>query len=389
MEDKHKKLIEYCQGIYKKENGKELYDKYIGYIEKITPQDLVFIENEQLKMGMSASEMLTYVDKLINVFYKYLSKYPWERPKDGEFLYYLIKENNELVKRLEKFKPVIKDNASLNFKDKLSEFIEEIQLYNEHILKLENILFPYMEKKKEQFNGFKIMWALHDKIRFQIKELKRILKEPSYDKKEAIKILGKLYFGLYGLVQKQELILFPAATEVLNETDLKQMHIQSFDYEFSYIDKPKYPIQGYEKQEDANKGIFLATSTGNLTIEQIKAILDIVPLDMTLVDENDKVAYFSKPVDRLFPRSPAVIGRNVRNCHPPDSVHMVEDILLSFKSGKEEKAEFWIKLKGMFIYIQYFALRDKNGRYIGTLELSQEVSKIRELKGERRLLEWR
>ena len=125
-----------------------------------------------------------------------------------------------------------------------------------------------------------------------------------------------------------------------------------------------------------------------MDFEQLSLLLDALPIDMTLVDENDKVAYFSRPKDRIFPRSIAVIGRDVRNCHPPESVHVVEAIIASFRRGDKDEAEFWLQMKGLFIYIQYFALRNENGQYRGTLEVSQEINKLRALEGERRLLEW-
>jgi len=113
-----------------------------------------------------------------------------------------------------------------------------------------------------------------------------------------------------------------------------------------------------------------------------------LPVDITIVDENDRVLFFNKAKDRFFPRSPAVVGRAVQNCHPPESVHKVEEIIEAFRSGKREKADFWIQMRGKFILIQYFALRDEAGAYRGVIEVSQDVTAIRKLEGERRLLDW-
>lgn len=117
-------------------------------------------------------------------------------------------------------------------------------------------------------------------------------------------------------------------------------------------------------------------------------IFNILPVDITFVDENNKVRYFSNTKERTFPRSPAVIGRQVNNCHPPDSVHVVEDIVEAFRRGEEDNAKFWIQIKGKMIFIQYFALRDNEGNYKGVLEVNQDVTEIRALEGERRLLKW-
>ena len=138
-------------------------------------------------------------------------------------------------------------------------------------------------------------------------------------------------------------------------------------------------------QKDEGK---MRLTQGQLTQEQIDLMLKNLPVDITYVDENDRVCYYSDTKDRIFPRSPAIIGRAVQNCHPPKSVHIVEDIVKKFKEKKKEMAEFWIQLDGKFIYIRYFPVFDDTGKYRGVIEVSQEVSHIQKLQGERRLLDW-
>ena len=128
--------------------------------------------------------------------------------------------------------------------------------------------------------------------------------------------------------------------------------------------------------------------TGLLKPEQISLMLNHLPVDITFVDENDEVSYFSGAKHRIFPRSKAIIGRKVQNCHPPESVHIVNEIIAAFRSGEKEHAEFWIQMKGRFIHIRYFVLRNESGEYKGTIEVSQDVTEIRQLQGERRLLDW-
>jgi DUF438 domain-containing protein len=132
----------------------------------------------------------------------------------------------------------------------------------------------------------------------------------------------------------------------------------------------------------------LGLDTGRMTLEQINLMLKHLPVDLTFVGADDRVAYYSEGPERIFPRSPAIIGREVRNCHPPKSVHIVNKILDEFKSGSKDNAAFWIKLGGKFIYIRYFAVRDAEGIYRGTLEVSQDLTEIRKLEGENRLLDW-
>lgn len=125
-----------------------------------------------------------------------------------------------------------------------------------------------------------------------------------------------------------------------------------------------------------------------LDLAQINLVFTHLPVDISLVDENDRVVYYSDCPDRIFPRSPAVIGRAVQNCHPADSVATVNRILDAFRNGEQKRAEFWITFGGRFILIQYFAVFDGKGSYRGCLEVSQDVTKIRQLEGEKRLLDW-
>lgn len=388
MEQKIINLIEYCQGIYKNKNGSELYKQYLKDIKTITPKELVLVENEQLKMGMEPKDMLTFVDKLINVFHESLSEHKLTDPVDIDFIHYLNEENKALTSIMNDFKHVVKTEA-LVANPKLANFLQTLQAYNEHLLKLENILFPHLEKKHESFSGLKIMWSLHDETRQLIKNIDIAIKTNTQDEKWFKIQVGQLYFKLFGLVQKQELILFPSSVQMISAGEFDDLHTQSFDYKFPYIDAPQKDTYRETKSHinyDAIKKLF-TTETGNLKLDEVALLLNALPLDLTLVNEKDEVAFFTKPDKRIFPRSKAVIGRNVRNCHPPESVHVVEEILSSFKSGEKNEATFWIKMKGMMIYIQYIALRDDNGKYIGTLEITQEVSHFRALEGEKRLLD--
>lgn len=132
----------------------------------------------------------------------------------------------------------------------------------------------------------------------------------------------------------------------------------------------------------------LNLDTGQLSIEQINIMLKHLPVDISFVDESDELRYYSDTPERIFTRTPGVIGRKVQNCHPPKSVHVVQRILEEFRKGRKQVAEFWIEMKGRFIHIRYFAMRDADGNYRGTLEVSQDVTEIRKLEGERRLLDW-
>lgn len=383
------RLIEYVKGLHNNLDGKALYNQYKDDIEHVTPQETFEIFHRLLEEGIKPNEILVFLGKVMNVFHRSLLNYKWEKPKHDNFLMELINENEGLVRKIDEIKMILKESSSLDVKkEKILPKIEELKQFNDHYLKKENILFPYMEKTKPEFQGVSIMWALHDVIREQVRKTIEILKDQNTTEKEFNEAIGKLYFGMIGLKTKEELILFPTASEVLSDEDWYHMHKQSLEYGFPFIKRPSSDLNQNELIESFKDGV-MKTETGELSLQDVLLIFNSLPLDITFVDEFNKVRYFSKPKDRFFPRSPAVIGRDVKNCHPPDSVHIVEEIIEKFRANEKDNAKFWINIKNKMLYIQYFALRDKNGKYKGVLEVSQDITEIKELKGERRLLVWK
>ncbi|MCK5763643.1 MAG: DUF438 domain-containing protein, partial [Clostridiales bacterium] len=216
-----------------------------------------------------------------------------------------------------------------------------------------------------------------------------MLEDSNTNEVELNKEIGEIFFLMYGLIQKEDLIVYPVASEVISDEEFKIMHIQSFEYEFLFIETPKQPEESIDDYSESGKDEYvLKTETGEMSLEQILLVFNKLPIDITFVDENNKVKFFSKPDERFFPRSPAIIGREVKNCHPPESVHIVEEIVESFRKGEKDIAKFWLELKGKFILIQYFAIRNDKGEYKGVLEASQDVTEIRSLEGQQRLLNW-
>ena len=199
------------------------------------------------------------------------------------------------------------------------------------------------------------------------------------------------------MVYKEERILFPVAIERLTEENWLAIYAEEPDFGFSYITRgTEWPIKSEnnesidllkkeEKEEDKKLMTQFPLTTGDLTIAQIDLMLSRLPVDITYVDENDTVLFFSETPDRIFKRTAAIIGRKVQNCHPPQSMGKVQKILDDFRAGTRDVAEFWIQMNGMFIYIRYFAMRDADGKYKGTLEVSQDLTALRALEGEKRL----
>ena len=184
---------------------------------------------------------------------------------------------------------------------------------------------------------------------------------------------------------REEKILFPYILSTISEELLMRMNREGFEIGYPFIQPSK--VISASEEITMNKDV-VNLGTGSLSLEQIVLIFNHLPVDITYVDENDKVRYFSTPEKRIFPRTAAIIGREVKNCHPPESVHVVERIVQSFKNEEKDKAEFWIRMKGELILIRYFAVRDEMNNYKGVIEVSQEISDIKSLEGEKRLLDW-
>jgi DUF438 domain-containing protein len=192
------------------------------------------------------------------------------------------------------------------------------------------------------------------------------------------------------MIYKEEHILFPMAKDLLIDKEWGKVRQGEEEIGYAWI-RPEADWTGgvgANSKDDSVAEDTIRLDTGSMTFEQVNLMLKHMPVDISFVDENDEVRYYSATKERIFPRSPGVIGRKVQNCHPPKSFGMVQKILDEFRAGRRNKADFWIQMKGRFLLIQYFAVRDENGAHKGTLEVSQDVTDIRKLEGQKRLLDW-
>lgn len=289
----------------------------------------------------------------------------------GHPIHTYLQENLEIANLIRRIR-----SSSESEKIDLFSKLGEVDI---HYKRKENQLFPLMEKKG--ITGIpQVMWAVHDEIRAALKS----------EKIEEIDLALK---KVEDMIYKEEHILFSMVLEIFDEEDW--IAVQSGEGEIGFIYgvipgniwKP-VTAADLHKEVPSSTQKNLNLDIGNLSNEQINIMLKTLPIDITFVDEKDEVAYYSDTEDRIFPRSKGIIGRAVQKCHPPNSVHIVENILEKFKSGEKDTAEFWIQMGENFIYIRYFAMRDDEGKYVGTLEVSQELSHLREITGERRLVQW-
>lgn len=378
-------LLAFSKGMMDGEDGSKLIKQYQYALDNITPIDMIEMEKRQLDSGITPEIIKKHIEKVMNVIYENLRKFQWEKPSEGNPLYYFMQENRKLEDLLAQIKLAI---ISKDYNQVVNLFLI-IKAINKHYIRKENILFPYLEKTWANYHPLKVMWSLHDDIRSKLKELWQLLKKEDDFTPEINKLIGDLFFLFYGMIMKEELVIFPVAMQTVDERSWSEMQTQSAELGYAFIAAPS--ISNLTNNHNIAKNlsdIFWKVETGELQASQLELLLNTLPLDITFVDENDEVRYFSRPNERFFPRSPAIIGRKVHNCHPPESVHIVENIIASFRDGSKDEAKFWLNIKGKFLLIRYYAMRNEDGIYRGVLEVGQDITEIRKLEGEMRLLDW-
>lgn len=383
--EKIERIAAYIEEIARGKHTMELYREYEEDILGVEADELFTLFFNRLNQGETPDQVLIYLDRLMHVFAQSLKKKDTVIPPDS-FIEHMIKENFEMANRLDQIKKLL---ALSDFTEKKGDLIERFEAlldFNVHYVKKENILFPYLEKSDEKYTGVSIMWALHDQMRKTLKNILHGLKEVEFDQKAFIMDVGRYFFQVYGLIQKEEYILYPVALKTLTTQQHDQMRKQSFEIGFAFIETPAESVKEGSNQEYADW--IYRSETGELTYEQLTLFVNALPVDCTLIDEHNKVRYFTRPKDRIFQRSPAIIGRDVRNCHPADSVDVVNKIIEAFRNNERDVATFWIDMRQKKLLIQYFALRNTQGEYKGTLEVSQDITDIQKLEGQRRLLQW-
>ena len=380
--------------------------EFAEVLSTATALEISDIEQMLIEEGMPVEDIQYLCDVHVAMFRESLDQQPPPEMMPGHPVYTFRAENELVALVLNDTKQTLhkmQENQSETLTQKLKGSIEKLKEFNKHYLRKENILFPYLEKVG--FSGpSSVMWGIHDDIRKGWKAMLTEIGEGAVVSKESMEKLQQEFAELENtmreMVYKEERILFPTAIKRLPEENWDTMHTQEPDFGYSYVTRgtdwpteseKKEPVDLSKKEEKKEERKDSMTqfplTTGDLSISQINMLLTHLPVDITYVDENDTVLFFSETPDRIFKRTAAIIGRKVQNCHPPQSMDKVQKILDDFKAGTHDKAEFWIQMKGMFIHIRYFALHDANGNYKGTLEVSQDLTPLRALEGEKRLLD--
>ena len=405
---------DYLDGKLSLEEGNRILKEKLG---TCTPDEFAYAE-QSLKGVYKDEEILDKMDDLLNLFDGVLVRAENEYPENHPLWVYLEEINavekvaleaDELLKQ-EKF---IK-NPWLGIFDSLAQ-------WRTHLSRKQNQLYPMLED-----HGFdrptRIMWTFDDGVRDAISASYALLREDKYE--EFLASVPETLEKLRDLNSKELEVLLPTSYKLLSDEEFVRMSKNDHEIGYAIIDPPGlYVVPGINDsaaQLNANnsgqngvsneflndlagllskyvgpvggaavsKDAVLDVATGKLTFEQINLLFRHLPVDLSYVDENELVKFYSDTPHRIFPRSANVIGREVKNCHPAKSVHIVEEIVEKFRSGEQSQAEFWINKPGLFIYVIYTAVRDENGKFRGVLEMMQDCTHIRELEGSRTLLTW-
>ena len=300
-------------------------------------------------------------------------------------------EESILIQSL--IKEIINIDATEDFETFFNIF-NQLAGIEKRFVRKENQLFPYLEKYG--WTGpSQGMWAFHDSIRDMFRDVRTEMEVRSYSQINGL--VEEIAANILELGYIEEIRLFPNALDLLSEDDWKEMREGDVEIGWMLSEEPTpYPAVEYIHPGEDRRKKRLPFSTddriklneGYMTPEQLDLMLQFMPVDLTYVDENNRVVFYNRGENRVFPRSAGVIGREVKFCHPPKSVDIVLRILEEFKKGTKDDAEFWINFKDRKIHIRYFAIRDKENNYKGVIEMSQDITEILKIEGQKRLLDW-
>jgi len=267
---------------------------------------------------------------------------------------------------------------------------DRLKEIEKHYARKEQLFFPYLEKKGIT-GPPQVMWGVDDEIRGMIKTIRKQLDQEHTNVSDVLDLIKEALHEIKEMVFKEENILLPLLAEKLNLYNFIKIEESSDEIGY-FLESPtikwnqETPLEEAVEDDHPNDGE-VRFDAGSLTFEEVNAMLNTLPLDMTYVDKDGFVKYFTQGKERIFDRPHTILGRHVNMCHPPASVHVVEKIVKSFESGEKDVEDFWINMRGKMIHIRYFAVRNKEGAFLGTLEMTMDITGIRALEGEKRLLD--
>lgn len=401
-EDRKLKLKKLILRLHTGETEKEVRDELIRTLGQIPYGEVVEVEQELISEGLPETEVLKLCDAHSAVLHGNIDLTGSRQIPDGHPVDVLVKENAELRKVTAQIWEMLRGIEKTTEQELSGKVLRLLSLFNslydvdKHYQRKEYLIFPFLEKAGIT-GPPKVMWGKHDEIRDLIKGSIEVLKTENINADDLAAssdiIFKSALNGVDDMTKKEEEILLPMCLDTLTETNWEEISRQSIEIGFCLYDPPKeWHMTNPGKQpgeSEQSHGDRIQLPSGSFTSEELLAILNTLPVDMTFVDRNDKVKYFSQSAERIFQRNRAILNRDVRHCHPPASAHIVDKIIDDFKSGRQSRAPFWINMGGKFIHIEYFALRNENGDYLGTLEVSHDLTNYRALEGEQRILSYK
>ncbi|MBC7170333.1 DUF438 domain-containing protein [Candidatus Bipolaricaulota bacterium] len=385
-ESRKQALKEILRRLHAGESPQALKQAFRNAVGNVSPQEIAQIEEELVRDGLPREELMKLCDLHLGLFEESLAGAELTTPP-WHPLHILMAEHREMLAMANRLAARAREGVT-SPEAEVEDLVKHLVGSESHYLREENVLFPYLER-----HGIveppKVMWAEHDRIR----ELKKAVVKAAPAGKDLVPAAIALSETLASHFLKENRILFPSGLRVIPEGAWPDIRRQ-FD-EIGYCcftpaapPPPEAPGAPAPPAAPASSSQFrLQFPTGEFTPQELEAVLNALPVDITFVDADDTVRYFSASKDRIFVRTEAVLGRKVQDCHPQKSVHVVEKILADFKAGRRDVAEFWIPFGGKFVYIRYFPVRGRGGEYLGTVEVTQDIGPIQRISGERRLLD--
>lgn len=396
-EYRQKVLKELITELHNGKSVEEVQGRFHDLVHNISTKEISEMEAALIKEGMPPEEIQRLCDVHAAVFKGSIEEIHHPEKAPGHPIHTFKIENEAVTKYIhENLKKNLDDFKENDTKDNRNKLIENFNMLwdlDKHYMRKENLLFPYLEKYGVTAPP-KVMWGVDDEIRAEMKETKKMLQDDSVSKENIVSKIGETTNRILEMIFKEENILFPLSLDTLSEDEWSTIESESDDIGYCITGpsgKWKPERESVESKEEKKLGNedskgYIKFDTGILKAKEISAIFDHLPVDITFVDKDGVVKYFSNSEERIFPRTRAVIGRKVQNCHPPASMHVVEALVEDLKSGKKEHEDFWIKMGEMYAFIRYFAVRDDKGEFLGTLEVSQNIKPIQEITGEKRLM---
>ncbi|MFR3814655.1 MAG: DUF438 domain-containing protein [Turicibacter sp.] len=373
----------------------EVKQQFEEAFEDVSASEITTAEAALIAEGVSASEIQRLCDVHASVFKGTIEEIH-QHPSNailipGHPLNTLMRENLAISRIMnQEIKPYLKNLDGEESYKYLLEGVNHLSQIELHYQKKENLFFPYMEKYGIVAPP-QVMWGVDDEIRADIKEIKTLLEQDSKVDSVITQKIEDVMTRVEEMIFKEENIMAPMLLDHLTQEEWKKIADES--HEIGFLIKkvsewnPVIPTKDavVKEEENVQEGLIKLPS-GIFTTEQLTCMLNTLPFDITFVDKDDFVKYFSEGKERTFIRTRSIIGRNVSNCHPPASVHIVEKIVNDFKTGRKDQEDFWIKLGDKFVLIRYYAVRNDKGEYLGVLEVTQDIKEIQQIVGEKRLV---